>query len=488
MTPTNSQNDVAKLVANVQALISQGAKAIVMAPQDTGAIAPTLHQLERQEDPGRHRRHPARQGQGLHGRARRQPGLRREGLRVPRREARRQGQGRRVPGRAGLDQRPRPLRGVRRLHEDELPRHHGLRRADRVGGRQGGRRAADPARPAPRHQGHLHAGRRRVPGADAAGAASTKNLLVPPDDPKHVFIVSNDGIPQELEAIRKGEIDATVSQPADLYAKYALFYAKAAIEGKTFQPGPTDHDSTIIEVRQRLLEDQLPAPLVTKDNVDDHDALGQPDRQVMASRRRAAGRRPATPAPVVEARRRHQALRPDRRARRRRHRRSRAGETHALVGRNGAGKSTLVSILTGLQRPDAGEVRFAGEPAPPLADRDGVAAAGRLRLPALDDHPDADRRREPVPQPADRAGGLISWRRAAPARPRELLERVRRRRRPGRAWPATSTSSSASSWRSPGRCRSAPGSSSSTSRPPSSTAPPSSGCSTGMRGAAASRA
>ena len=49
----------------------------------------------------------------------------------------------------------------------------------------------------------------------------------------------------------------------------------------------------------------------------------------------------------------------------------RAGETHALVGRNGAGKSTLVSILTGLQRADAGEVLFGGTPAPPLSDRDG---------------------------------------------------------------------------------------------------------------------
>jgi len=46
------------------------------------------------------------------------------------------------------------------------------------------------------------------------------------------------------------------------------------------------------------------------------------------------------------------------------------GESHALVGRNGAGKSTLVSILTGLRKSDTGEVRFGGELAPPIADRD----------------------------------------------------------------------------------------------------------------------
>ncbi|MFD8306336.1 sugar ABC transporter substrate-binding protein [Streptomyces sp. NPDC059690] len=97
----------------------------------------------------------------------------------------------------------------------------------------------------------------------------SKNLLKPAGSKGHIVIVSNDGIPQEFEAIRKGEIDATVSQPADAYAKYGMYYIKAAMQGKTFQPGPTDHDSTIVKLPSGILEDQLPAPLVTKDNVDD---------------------------------------------------------------------------------------------------------------------------------------------------------------------------------------------------------------------------
>src|SRR4051795_4592911 len=36
------------------------------------------------------------------------------------------------------------------------------------------------------------------------------------------------------------------------------------------------------------------------------------------------------------------------------------GEVHALLGENGAGKSTLSNILTGLYRPDAGEVTLGG--------------------------------------------------------------------------------------------------------------------------------
>jgi simple sugar transport system ATP-binding protein len=39
-----------------------------------------------------------------------------------------------------------------------------------------------------------------------------------------------------------------------------------------------------------------------------------------------------------------------------------AGEVVALIGDNGAGKSTLVKTLSGVQPPDAGEIRFEGRP------------------------------------------------------------------------------------------------------------------------------
>lgn len=50
------------------------------------------------------------------------------------------------------------------------------------------------------------------------------------------------------------------------------------------------------------------------------------------------------------------------------------GEVHALIGPNGAGKSTLMHLISGLLKPDAGEILFDGQ------DITGIDMAGRARL------------------------------------------------------------------------------------------------------------
>ncbi|GAB2620937.1 sugar ABC transporter ATP-binding protein [Streptomyces capparidis] len=98
------------------------------------------------------------------------------------------------------------------------------------------------------------------------------------------------------------------------------------------------------------------------------------------------------------------------------------GRTHALVGRNGAGKSTLVAILTGLQAPDTGKVRFDGADAPPLADR----AAWRQRVACVYQRstivPDLTVAENLfINRQTTGRGGVISWRRTR-ARAAELLD------------------------------------------------------------------
>jgi ribose transport system substrate-binding protein len=260
---TNSQNDVANLTANVQTMISQGVKGVVMAPQDTAAIIPTLQQLA----------------------------------------------GKKIPV-VSVDTRPDQGSVYMVVRADN--RAYGEKACQFLGAKLGGKGKVvmlqgdlASVNGRDRTEAFNECMKKNFPGVTVFGEATNwdantaaqklqiqltanpdikgvymqssfalagtlqilkqRSLLVPAADPKHVFIVSNDGIPEELAKIRAGEIDATVSQPADQFAKYSLQYIKDAIAGKTPTAGKTDHDSTIVQVREGLMEDQLAAPLVTAD-------------------------------------------------------------------------------------------------------------------------------------------------------------------------------------------------------------------------------
>ena len=92
--------------------------------------------------------------------------------------------------------------------------------------------------------------------------------LAPAGDPNHVPMVAIDGGAAALKAIKAGTLDATISQPVDLYAKYGVQYLQDARAGKTLATGATEHDSTVVQDGEYLV-DLLPAPVVTQANVDD---------------------------------------------------------------------------------------------------------------------------------------------------------------------------------------------------------------------------
>jgi ribose transport system substrate-binding protein len=116
-----------------------------------------------------------------------------------------------------------------------------------------------------------------VPGIIAAEKAAGKFSKV--GSAGHVVLFSNDGTPQEHNWIRLGQEDATISQPATLYAKYAVFYAKQAVAGAKYHAGmKTDHGSKIVNLLGNL-EDAIVAPVVSKANVNDPNLWGNYKRK-----------------------------------------------------------------------------------------------------------------------------------------------------------------------------------------------------------------
>ena len=270
--PTNSQNDVQKLISNVDSLAARGAKSLLIAPQDTGAVASKLDELAAKKIPVVSVDTRPDSGQVYM---------------VVRADNRAYGRkaceflGKKLGGKGKVIEFQGALSSIngrdrseafKECMDEQFPKIKVFEEPTEWDG--GKAQAALETRLStdPDIKGiYMQAG--GVFLDPTLKVLKERGLLAPPDDPKHITIVSNDGIPQEFEAIRKGHIDATVSQPADLYAKYGLYWCQKAMDGFVPKEGPTDHGSRIVKLPNGF-EDQLPAPLVTKENVDDPELWG----------------------------------------------------------------------------------------------------------------------------------------------------------------------------------------------------------------------
>jgi ABC-type sugar transport system substrate-binding protein len=83
-----------------------------------------------------------------------------------------------------------------------------------------------------------------------------------------VLVVSDDGVPFEMCDISKGLTDASQSQPANLYAEWALKYAVDAAKGVVLKPGDPGGGAPALQMLtyqgDANLGDPIVAPFVTK--------------------------------------------------------------------------------------------------------------------------------------------------------------------------------------------------------------------------------
>jgi len=99
-------------------------------------------------------------------------------------------------------------------------------------------------------------------------ALRSAGKLTKTGEPGHIYTAAIDGTADGLAAVRSGLLDVDVSQPLNLYAQYAVEYVKAAMDGKTFAPGPDGHGGNIVQFGNSLM-DLLPPTPVTADNATD---------------------------------------------------------------------------------------------------------------------------------------------------------------------------------------------------------------------------
>jgi ABC-type sugar transport system ATPase subunit len=103
----------------------------------------------------------------------------------------------------------------------------------------------------------------------------------------------------------------------------------------------------------------------------------------------------------------------------------RQGEVHALAGANGAGKSTLMRILSGAERPDAGEILMHGRPVRFRSPHDALRAGVAMMHQELQPFP-AMSVAENIAMGREPARGPLGWLDKAAMRrqARDLLKRL----------------------------------------------------------------
>jgi len=104
-------------------------------------------------------------------------------------------------------------------------------------------------------------------------ALSSAKKLTKTGTPGHIYTAAIDGTPGGLAAVRAGLLDVDVSQPLNLYAQYAVYYIKAAMAGKSFAPGADGHGGTIVKFGNSQM-DLLPPTPVTAANASDKTLWG----------------------------------------------------------------------------------------------------------------------------------------------------------------------------------------------------------------------
>jgi ABC-type sugar transport system substrate-binding protein len=259
---TNSQNDISKLQSDVQTLVSEGVKGVVIAPQDTAAVLPTLQQLEAKHIPVVSVDTRPDNGKVY-------MVVRANNIAYGQKACKYIGDTLKGKGNVvmfegdlgSINGRDRST-AFNSCMKSSYPGIHVFAEPTKW----------DPPTAVSQLQSVLAGNTVNAIYMQASiylpstlQVLKQKGLLKPRGQAGHIVIVSNDGVPAEYKAIKAGEMDATVSQPADSYAKVALQYIKDAIAGKTQKPGPDGHGGTIVDVGHGMLEDQLPAPLVTID-------------------------------------------------------------------------------------------------------------------------------------------------------------------------------------------------------------------------------